>query len=153
MHEPRPLSLHHVGFVVAAIAPAIEGFLRSLNASWDQRIFEDPLQKVKVAFLTTKPGDPQIELVEPAGDSSPVRTFLHERGGGLHHFCYETDHLETELKAFRSRRGLLVRPPMPAVAFGGRRIAWLVTRESLLVELLETTPAGAGRDPAADSQA
>jgi methylmalonyl-CoA/ethylmalonyl-CoA epimerase len=142
MHEPRPLSLHHIGFVVAAIAPAMEGFLRSLNASWDLQIFEDPLQKVKVAFLATKPGDPQIELVEPIGDSSPVRKFLLERGGGLHHFCYETDHLKTELEAFRSRGAILARPPLPAVAFDGRRIAWVLTREHLLVELLEMATAG-----------
>src|SRR5580658_5408825 len=119
MHEVRPLSLHHVGFVVAAIVPAMEGFLRSLNASWDEKIFEDPLQKVKVAFLATKPGDALIELVEPVGDSSPVRRFLNERGGGLHHMCYETGDLGAELKAFRSRGSIMVRPPVPAVAFEG----------------------------------
>ena len=133
----RPLSLHHIGFVVTEIVPAMEGFRLSLNASWDQRIFEDPLQKVKVAFLSTRPGEPQIELVEPASETSPVRKFLLEKGGGLHHFCYETDDLEAELKLFRSRHAITVRRPMPAVAFGGRRIAWVATRENLLVELLE----------------
>jgi methylmalonyl-CoA/ethylmalonyl-CoA epimerase len=139
MHDIQSPTLHHVGFVVASITPAMEGFLRSLNASWDQRIFEDPLQKVKVAFLTTRSGEPQIELVEPVGDSSPVRKFLREKGGGLHHFCYETDDLEAGLQAFRLRRAILARPPLPAVAFDGRRIAWVLTREHLLVELLEKT--------------
>ena len=137
MSDPRPLALHHVGFVVAAIVPAMEGFLFSLNASWDQRVSEDPLQKVKVAFLTTRPGEPQIELVEPVGDRSPVYKFLVEKGGGLHHLCYETDDLKAEVDAFRSRRAILVRPAVPAVAFEGRRIAWVLTRERLLVELLE----------------
>lgn len=143
MHELRPLALHHVGFVVAAIVPAMEGFLSSLNATWNQQIFEDPLQKVKVAFLSTRPGEPQIELVEPVGDKSPVGRFLHEKGGGLHHVCYETNSLEAELQAFRLRRAILARPPMPAVAFDGRRIAWVLTREHLLVELLETVADGA----------
>jgi methylmalonyl-CoA/ethylmalonyl-CoA epimerase len=138
MHEPGSRSLHHVGFVVAAIAPAMEGFLHSLQASWDRQIFEDPLQRVKVAFLSTRSGEPQIELVEPVGDSSPVRKFLSEKGGGLHHFCYQTDDLKAELQGFRARGAILVRPPVPAVAFGGRRIAWVMTREKLLVELLET---------------
>lgn len=131
------LTLHHVGFVVDAIEPAMEGFLRSLNASWDQRIFEDPLQKVRVAFLSTRPGEPQVELVQPHGAGSPVSKFLLEKGGGLHHFCYETDSLEAEVQAFRSRRAILVRPAVPAVAFDGRRIAWVLTRERLLIELLE----------------
>ena len=132
----RSLTLHHVGFVVSSIVPAMEGFLRSLDASWDRQIFEDPLQKVKVAFLSRTPGEPQIELVEPAAEDSPVRKFL-EKGGGLHHFCYETDHLEEEIQEFRSRRAMLVKRPAPAVAFRGRRIAWVMTRENLLVELLE----------------
>jgi methylmalonyl-CoA/ethylmalonyl-CoA epimerase len=138
MNEP-PVTLHHVGFVVAAIAPAMEGFLRSLNATWDQRVFEDPLQRVKVAFLSVRPSEPLIELVEPVGEGSPVQKFLQEKGGGLHHFCYTTDSLDGELQAFRSRRATLVKRPMPAVAFDGRRIAWVLTRENLLVELLETT--------------
>jgi methylmalonyl-CoA/ethylmalonyl-CoA epimerase len=134
----RP-TLHHIGFVVASIAPAMEGFLRSLNASWDQTVFEDPSQKVRVAFLTTRAGEPQIELVEPLGERSPAQRFLREKGGGLHHFCYETNNLEAELRGFRSRQAILVSHPVPAVAFGGRRIAWVLTRENLLVELLERT--------------
>ena len=75
--------------------------------------------------------------MEPVGDRSPVLKFLREKGGGLHHFCYVTNDLEADLKGFRSRQAILVRNPVPAVAFDGRRIAWVLTREKLLVELLE----------------
>jgi methylmalonyl-CoA/ethylmalonyl-CoA epimerase len=139
MHDEDRPTLHHIGYVVASIAPAMEGFLRSLNASWDHKIFEDPTQKVRVAFLTTSAGEPQIELVEPLSDRSPVHRFLNEKGGGLHHFCYETTNLEAGLRDFRSRKAILVSHPVPAVAFDGRRIAWVLTRENLLVELLERT--------------
>jgi methylmalonyl-CoA/ethylmalonyl-CoA epimerase len=132
-----PLCLHHVGFVVANIETAMPGFLRSLAAEWDGHVFHDPLQKVRVAFLATRAQDPAIELVEPAGDDSPVSRFLQERGGGLHHVCYEVAHLEEELIAFRSRGASIAKRPLPAVAFGGRRIAWVITSEKLLVELLE----------------
>jgi len=40
----------------------------------------------------------------------------------------------------RSRGALLARPPKPAVAFAGRSIAWVITPEKLLVELLERSP-------------
>jgi len=132
-----PLCLHHVGFVVANIETAMPGFLRSLAAEWDGHVFHDPLQKVRVAFLATRAQDPAIELVEPAGDDSPVSRFLQERGGGLHHVCYEVAHLEEELIAFRSRGASIAKRPLPAVAFGGRRIAWVITSEKLVVELLE----------------
>lgn len=131
-----PLRLHHVGFVVGNIEQAMPGFLRSLAACWDEQVFHDPLQKVKVAFLTTRAEDPQIELVEPAGEDSPVLRFL-EQGGGLHHVCYEVADLEQELVEFRSRGAVIAKRPKPAVAFGGRRIAWVITAEKLLVELLE----------------
>jgi len=131
------MRLHHLGFVVADIAAAMPGFVRSMNATWDSQIFADPYQKVKVAFLTTRPGDAQIELVEPNCDDSPVLRFLNDRGGGLHHACYEVADLDQELSDFRSRGSLIVKRPRPAVAFQGRRIAWLLTPEKFLVELLE----------------
>ncbi len=130
------MTLHHVGYVVREIASSIEGFAASIGATWDGAISADPHQKVKVAFLVTRPEDAQVELVEPDGADSPVLAFL-ERGGGLHHVCYEVTDLEEELARFRSRRALIVKRPKPAVAFDGRRIAWLLTAEKLLIELLE----------------
>jgi methylmalonyl-CoA/ethylmalonyl-CoA epimerase len=131
------MRLHHLGFVVADIASAMPGFLRAMGASWDSQIFTDPNQKVKVAFLNTRPGDAQVELVQPDGGDSPVLRFLNEKGGGLHHACYEVEDLEQELSDFRGRGCLIVKRPKPAVAFQGRRIAWVLTPEKFLVELLE----------------
>jgi methylmalonyl-CoA/ethylmalonyl-CoA epimerase len=132
-----PLSFHHVGFVVAGIAASVEGFVHLLGAKWDGCIYEDPDQRVKVTFLTTRRGDPQIELVEPAGDDSPVLRFLREKGSGLHHVCYEVDDLERSMAEMKARGAMIARRPKPAVAFQGRRIAWILTAEKLLVELLE----------------
>ena len=111
--------------------------MRSLGASWDGQVFEDPHQRVKVAFLSTSEGAAQIELVEPNGEDSPVQSFLRSKGGGLHHVCYQVPDLDSGLSEMRSRGALLVKRPQPAVAFGGRRIAWVLTPEKLLVELLE----------------
>lgn len=129
--------LHHVGFVVASIQTAAEGFTASLSARWDGTIVHDPLQRAKVAFLRT-PGaaDALIELVAPVEEDSPVRRFL-EKGGGLHHLCYEVEDLEACLAKMRLERAVVVKRPMPAVAFDNRRIAWVFTQQKLLVELLE----------------
>ena len=139
-----PLRLHHVGFVVSSIEASMPGFARSMWAGQCSQCFEDPLQKAKVAFLTTRPGDAQIELVEPLGEDSPVQRFLRQTGGGLHHLCYEVADLEEELAAFRSRGAVIAKRPKPAAAFGGRRIAWVITAEKLLVELLEEKLTSAG---------
>lgn len=132
------MRLHHMGYVVQDIEPAIQGFERSLQAQWDNRISDDPNQKVRVAFLTTRPGDAQIELVQPVGEDSPVHRFLREKGGGLHHACYMVPDLERQITEMRSRGALLAKRPKPAVAFDGRRIAWLITAEGFLIELLES---------------
>jgi methylmalonyl-CoA/ethylmalonyl-CoA epimerase len=131
-----PGDLHHIGFVVSDIETALPAFERSLGAVWDGQIWEDPIQRVKVAFLGTAPGQAQIELVAPVGDASPVFRFL-ERGGGMHHVCYEVGDLTAQIAEMRARGAILARPPKPAVAFAGRRIAWVLTAEKLLVELLE----------------
>jgi len=131
------MHLHHIGYVVESIENAMPGFLRSLGATWDEQIFDDPHQKVRVAFLTTDNLDAQIELIEPATDDSPISRFLRERGGGLHHCCYEVGNLKESISTMRSEGALLAKNPKPAVAFGGRLIAWLFTSEKLLVELLQ----------------
>jgi methylmalonyl-CoA/ethylmalonyl-CoA epimerase len=130
------LRLHHIGFVVGSIAGAVDGFVRLLSARWTGEIFDDPIQRVKVTFLTTRNGAPLIELVEPLAEDSPVAAFFG-RGGGLHHLCYEVEELEPELSRIRASGALPLKDPAPAVSFGGRRIAWVVSREGLLVELLE----------------
>jgi methylmalonyl-CoA/ethylmalonyl-CoA epimerase len=130
-------TFHHVGFVVASIKESVQGIAKSLDAEWDGEIILDPLQSVRVTFLRREQAaDPLFELVEPVGDKSPVLGFL-KRGGGLHHLCYQVDHVEKQLELSRAGGGLVVRPPLPAVAFGGRRIAWFYTKEKLLIEYLE----------------
>jgi methylmalonyl-CoA/ethylmalonyl-CoA epimerase len=141
--EEVPLALHHIGFVVAEIQSSIQAFRASLGAGWNGLVYEDPKQKVKVAFLATGPSQGQIELVEPASDDSPVARFLRERGG-LHHLCYEVQDLEQALAVFKTRGAVIAKRPLPAVAFDGRRIAWIVTAEKLLIELLEADKAGMG---------
>jgi methylmalonyl-CoA/ethylmalonyl-CoA epimerase len=129
--------LHHVGFVVPSIQEGVNRFAQSIEGSWDGKIFHDPLQGARVTFLAGKNSElPYVELVEPAGEKSPVVSFL-QRGGGLHHLCYEVKSLDRQLQHSRKLGAAVVRAPLPAVAFENRRIAWIFTRERLLVEFLE----------------
>lgn len=138
--ELRPrgdVRLHHVGFVVKSIHESGQSFARSLRATWDGNIIFDPIQKVRVTFLEgAHAHDSLVELVEPAGPESPVLNFL-TNGGGLHHLCYEVADVEEHLNFCKSVGTLVIRKPVPAVAFGGRRIAWALTKQKLLVEFLE----------------
>ena len=130
-------SFHHVGYVVSSIAKIGQDFARSIGAEWDGTIIHDPLQEARVTFIRCGgPETPAVELVEPAGDKSPLHKIV-AKGGGLHHICYEVDSLDVQLPQSRAAGCLVVKDPLPAVAFGGRRIAWVYTRQKLLVEYLE----------------
>ena len=129
--------LHHIGYVVPCLDSSIPEFQRFLRLDWDGRVFGDPLQMVRVCFLNSGVlGSLLIELVEPAGNRSPVRRFAMQ-GGGLHHICYEVTNLAEEIANSRKRGGTLVRFPMPATAFEGRRIAWVQGAGVILIEYLE----------------
>jgi methylmalonyl-CoA/ethylmalonyl-CoA epimerase len=135
------MKMHHVGFAVPAIDDVLAGFCDSLSARGHTDVYHDPVQRVRVVFLIPEhPDAARIELIEPDGERSPVAAFV-SRGGGLHHVCYEVPNLEEQLRTARAAKGVVIRSPVPAVAFAGRRIAWVLTKEKLLIEYLESGPA------------
>jgi methylmalonyl-CoA/ethylmalonyl-CoA epimerase len=134
--ESNP-ALHHIGYVVDSISERIDSFRASVAATGVSEIFHDPIQKSRVIFLKLPAPSPLLlELVEPAAPDSPVTRFL-QKGGGLHHLCYEVDDLAQQISWMKSLRAILLRSPQPAVAFGGRRIAWVRTKDAMLIEYLE----------------
>jgi methylmalonyl-CoA/ethylmalonyl-CoA epimerase len=129
--------VHHIGYVTASIASSAEDYIKTTGLVWDRRIIHDPLQMVSVAFLSSGDGSSaMVELVEPAGRRSPVKQFL-EAGGGLHHVCFEVADLPAHIEASRTAGCTLVRVPLPAAAFDGRKIAWITTPGGQLIELLQ----------------
>ena len=135
-------TLHHLGLVVASISAVAEEFQTLLSARQDGPIFHDPIQRVRVAFFRPHASqNPVFELVEPAAEDSPVSNFL-KKGGGLHHVCYEIGDLEEGLLQAEAVGMAIVAAPAPAVAFGGRRIAWVLSKNRLLMELLERRTEG-----------
>jgi methylmalonyl-CoA/ethylmalonyl-CoA epimerase len=132
--------LHHLGFVVKSISTVADEFAASISARWDGEIIHDPIQRVRVAFFSpVDSANPVYELVEPASEDSPVADFLKKRGG-FHHVCYEVNDLDAALEVARSTGWMIASSPAPAVAFEGRRIAWIFSKTRLLMELLERQP-------------
>jgi methylmalonyl-CoA/ethylmalonyl-CoA epimerase len=123
--------------VVSSIAESIERWQSAVSPISTSEIFDDPIQRARVIFLDLPPdGGVKLELIEPLGSDSPVAKF-DQKGGGLHHLCFEVDDVDEQIQKMRVLKAMLIRHPKPAVAFGGRRIAWMQTRERLLVEYLE----------------
>jgi methylmalonyl-CoA/ethylmalonyl-CoA epimerase len=134
--------LLHVGVAVPSLGPTTE----LLSDLFGYRVvsgpFEDPLQKVRVSFLAKSDRDvAEIELIAPLGEDSPIQSMLAKSGGGAYHLCFETSELDGALEHARKNGCIVVSSPVPAVAFQGRRIAWIYTRSRQLFELVEAKAA------------
>jgi methylmalonyl-CoA/ethylmalonyl-CoA epimerase len=68
------------------------------------------------------------------------------KGGGLNHLCYATNDIETACRLLRAEQMILLQAPVAAVAFPGRRIAWLMGGDRTPIELVE-----AGEDSRRDT--
>lgn len=136
--ESLGFRLLHVGVAVPSLGPATE----ALTALFGYRVvsgpFDDPIQKVQVNFLAKSSSDvAEIELIAPIAEDSPIRSMLAKDGGGAYHLCFETSDIEGALAHAKMNGCIVVSPPVPAVAFEGRRIAWIYTRSRQLFELVE----------------
>ena len=127
---------HHVGIAVQNLQEAIENFKNLFGYELVSGPFDDPIQNVSVCFLSRGSGDPLIEPVAPLGPGSPVDRFL-KKGSGIYHICYEVPDVSAGIEHLTSSGCMLLSGPVPAVAFGMRKIAWLMTETNLLVELVE----------------
>jgi len=133
--------LHHIAYAVADIRAYVDTFLKPLFGEVEVgEIFSDPIQKVRVAFVRA-PDGPLIELVEAAADESPVSKLVGSARGGLYHVCYEVDDMKAAICRLRQLRCLPLGQPVPAVAFGGRSIVFLMTPQRDLIELVESVNA------------
>ena len=136
--EGLRFKLLHVGVAVAEIDAATRMFGTLFGSQVVSGPFDDPIQKVTVNFLQQAESDAaEVELIAPLTDDAPIRSMLNKTGGGAYHLCFETNDIERALAHLRAQKCLVVSAPAPAVAFEGRRIAWLYTPSRLLVELVE----------------
>jgi methylmalonyl-CoA/ethylmalonyl-CoA epimerase len=136
------LRLHHVGILVRDISSAAELYSARYGYQLKSGIIHDPVQGASVQFLEL-PGDPVfLEFISPDSPESHLSNALN-KGGGVHHVCYAIDDMDMRCEELRRQGMTLVRPPVAAVAFGGRRVAWLMGRDRALVELVEKGSDGA----------
>ena len=137
--SPFPIpavSLHHVGIAVTNVSAAAEAYVRRYGYSVRTPVIHDPVQTAYVQFLHLAGAPTYLELVMPDGPQSKLQKAIRE-GGGLNHLCYAVQDIDSACRRLRGEGMLLFCPPVPAAAFNGRPIAWLVGADKLLVELVE----------------
>lgn len=93
-------------------------------------------QKTRVGFL--KIGESNIELVQPAGQDSPLVKFLETKGQGIHHICFEVDDVDAEVKALLDKGAKLI-DQKPRDGAHNTKVAFVHPKSSsgVLIELCE----------------
>jgi len=128
------LEFHHIGVACLDLDTEASAF-GALGYAQEGADFEDSIQGVSGRFLVG--AGPRLELLAPLGSGGVLTPWL-QRGTKLYHLAYQTRDLVSSLEDLRRVRARVMVAPVPAVAFGGRAIAFLLMPNLLLLELIET---------------
>ncbi|HEV8500230.1 MAG TPA: VOC family protein [Casimicrobiaceae bacterium] len=132
--EARHLEFHHIGVACRDVDAEVER-LAALGYLPEHPEFLDPVQGVRGRFMTGQ--SPRLELLEPLhGVVDGVLAPWLNQGIKLYHLAYLTPDLAAEIERLRSGGAKLMVKPVPAVAFGGREIAFLMLANGILIELI-----------------
>lgn len=130
------LRLHHVGVVVADIAAEVKRYIDRFGYEVRSAVIHDPVQTAFVQFVSLPSDSVYLEFVSPDGPNSRLSNAL-KKGGGVNHLCYSTPRIDDAVQQLWETGMFLLQPPVPAVAFRGRKIAWLMGSDSVSIELVE----------------
>jgi len=115
------MKLHHIGIVV----PKIQDSIGELTKYFKFETINVPSligsQRVNVCFL--KIGEVYLELIEPAGNDSPISNFL-DKGGGFHHLCFEVKDIQKNLQELEKKGARVI--VKPVIGFENRLIAFVL---------------------------
>jgi methylmalonyl-CoA/ethylmalonyl-CoA epimerase len=141
MQKFQPMTLHHAGIAVAEIAPAVELYIQRFGYTVASPVIHDPTQTAHVQFLQL-PGETSfLEFVAPDSPASKLASFV-AKGGGLNHLCYSVTDIAATVEHLRSTGMVTLCEPVAAVAFPGRKIAWLLGTDRTPIELVEAGAPG-----------
>lgn len=93
-------NVHHVGIAVKSLHRAYRFWRDTLGLPLSREAVVAE-QGVRAALLAA--GESEIELLEPLSPESAVGRFLAKRGEGLHHICFKTADVASDLTALRAR--------------------------------------------------
>ena len=127
---------HHVGYACRSLDLDRLQF-EQMGYCAEGSIFEDMTQGVSGLFMVGK--GPRVELLENLAGGSTL-TKLLAQGIRAYHFAYEVPDLSEALVWARAQRAVTTVRPVPAIAFGGRRIAFVMLRTGFMLEFIEICP-------------
>lgn len=130
---PAGAEFHHIGYATSSLDRERKVF-ESLGYTLEGDLFTDSIQGVAGCFLTG--AGPRIELLEPLDGSQTLAPWINA-GIKMYHLAYCVDDVVRATQWARDQRARVTVEPVPAVAFGGRHISFVMFRNGLLIEFIE----------------
>ena len=128
------MRIDHIGYAVKNIEKARQDF--ELLGYKFEELIEDMDRNVYIQF-GQKDGY-RIELVSPLKTGpNPVDTYLATTGNTPYHICYCSDDLDMEIKNLENQRYKVIIPAKEAIAFGGRRVVFMINKNIGMIEVVE----------------
>ena len=130
--------IDHVGIVVRSIDEALPRYRSLFGLLPAAPVIAFASQGVRLCFLDSGLAPAaRLELVEPVDPGSGVARFLAQRGEGLHHLCFRSDDLATDLASLEAHGAELIdRSPRPG-AHGSVAFIHPHTLSGVLWELIQ----------------
>ena len=130
------LKVHHIGYLVKKISKAEKDF-EALGFECIAPVVYDPLRDVDISFWE-KDGY-CVELVSPKSEKSVVYELLKKFKNMPYHMCYSSTDMNGDIESLSKNGYILLDEPMEAVAIEGKRVCFLFSANSGMIELLEET--------------
>ena len=135
--------LNHVGVATPSIEASVKMYRDMLGATDFSETFAMQEQGVWVCFVNLP--NSQIELLEPWGEKSPVRSFLEKNPkGGQHHVCFEVEDIIVARDDMVAKGATVLNDGKPRIGAHGVPVIFVHPKDmgGVLVELMQE-PEGA----------
>jgi methylmalonyl-CoA/ethylmalonyl-CoA epimerase len=127
--------LNHIAIVVPDLSAASTLYRQVLGARVSEP-YPLPVHGVRVVFVELP--NTKIELLEPLGAASPVRSFLERNpAGGIHHVCYEVDDILAARERLRAEGARVLGDGEPRLGAHDKPVVFLHPKDfcGTLIEL------------------
>ena len=129
--------LNHVGVATPSIDDSVKMYRDVLGATSITDKWAMPEQGVWVCFVNLP--NSQIELIEPYGETSPIRAFLEKNPkGGQHHVCFEVENIYEARDEMKARGATVLGEPR--IGAHGTPVIFVHPKDmgGVLTEIMET---------------
>jgi 4-hydroxyphenylpyruvate dioxygenase-like putative hemolysin len=126
--------LDHIGIAVDNLAESIR-FFRLLGFEECSSVILDEIQKVQIIFMENL--HLRIELVANTEKSTTVSPWLNVSKIHPYHFAFQVDNFSQAVLDLEKNGFKQIGEPQVAKAFNGSLIAFLISKELFLVEVIE----------------